>query len=110
MGQQDSRQMQKQTRSNMSVKSYVLGFTLSLILTILPITLVLHHAFGKASLLVAIMLMAVLQFMVQLFFFMQIQAGDQPRYNIMAFILGAVFVITIVAGSVWIMTFNSVVQ
>lgn len=54
--------------------------------------------------------MAVLQFFIQLFFFMHIKDGEKPRYNVMALILGIVFVITIVAGSIWIMTFNSQVQ
>jgi cytochrome o ubiquinol oxidase operon protein cyoD len=54
--------------------------------------------------------MAVLQLFVQLFFFMHIREGEKPRYNVQALILGAVILITIVAGSMWIMTFNSQVQ
>lgn len=41
---------------------------------------------------------------------MHINEGEKPRYNVMALVLGFVIVITIVAGSVWIMSFNSVVQ
>lgn len=93
-----------------SLKAYTIGFIFSIILTVIPLMLVLNHVFSKNILLASILGMAVLQFFVQLFFFMHIKDGEKPRYNVMALILGIVFVITIVAGSIWIMTFNSQVQ
>lgn len=93
-----------------SIKAYVTGFILSIVLTIIPLVLVLNHMMGKAALTVSILLAAVLQFVVQLFFFMHIRDGKGPRYNIMALILGIIFVVTIVAGAIWIMSFNSQVQ
>ncbi|CAH0294452.1 cytochrome o ubiquinol oxidase subunit IV [Priestia megaterium] len=93
-----------------SLKAYTIGFIFSIILTIIPLMLVLNHVFSKNILLASILGMAVLQFFIQLFFFMHIKDGEKPRYNVMALILGIVFVITIVAGSIWIMTFNSQVQ
>jgi len=93
-----------------SLKSYVTGFILSIILTIIPLLLVTNHAFSKGVLVTAIITMAVLQFVIQLVFFMHIRESEKPRYNVFALALGIVFVITIVIGSIWIMTFNSVVQ
>ncbi|MEI2376024.1 cytochrome o ubiquinol oxidase subunit IV [Priestia megaterium] len=93
-----------------SLKAYTIGFIFSIILTVIPLMLVLNHVFAKNILLSSILGMAVLQFFIQLFFFMHIKDGEKPRYNVMALILGIVFVITIVAGSIWIMTFNSQVQ
>ncbi|MBX9993907.1 cytochrome o ubiquinol oxidase subunit IV [Priestia sp. YIM B13446] len=93
-----------------SLKAYTIGFIFSIILTVIPLMLVLNHVFSKNILLASILGMAVLQFFIQLFFFMHIKDGEKPRYNVMALILGIVFVITIVAGSIWIMTFNSQVQ
>ncbi|MDM8151240.1 cytochrome o ubiquinol oxidase subunit IV [Priestia megaterium] len=93
-----------------SLKAYTIGFIFSIILTVIPLMLVLNHVFVKNILLASILGMAVLQFFIQLFFFMHIKDGEKPRYNVMALILGIVFVITIVAGSIWIMTFNSQVQ
>lgn len=93
-----------------SVKSYTIGFILSIVLTIIPLVLVLNHMMSPTALVVTIITMAVLQFLVQLFFFMHIKEGEKPRYNVMALILGVVIVVTIVAGSVWIMSFNSQVQ
>jgi cytochrome o ubiquinol oxidase subunit IV len=93
-----------------SVKSYVIGFVLSIILTIIPLVLVLNHMLPVGPTVFGIVAMAVLQFLVQLFFFMHVREGERPQYNVMALILGMIFVITIVAGSVWIMSFNSMVQ
>ncbi|NRD79569.1 cytochrome C oxidase subunit IV family protein [Bacillus sp. BRMEA1] len=93
-----------------SIKAYITGFVLSIILTIIPLLLVVNHVLGKTALMVSILLAAVLQFVIQLFFFMHIRDGEGPRYNVAALILGIVFVVTIVVGAVWIMSFNEVVQ
>jgi cytochrome o ubiquinol oxidase operon protein cyoD len=93
-----------------AIKAYVTGFILSIVLTIIPLVLVLNHMLAKTALLVGILLAAVLQFVIQLFFFMHIRDGEGPRYNVAALILGLVFVVTIVVGSLWIMSFNSIVQ
>ncbi|PLS02470.1 cytochrome o ubiquinol oxidase subunit IV [Neobacillus cucumis] len=93
-----------------SMKAYIIGFILSIILTIIPLLLVLNHMMAKTSLTVSILIAAVLQFAIQLFFFMHIREGDGPRYNAMALILGLVFAVTIVFGAIWIMDFNYVVQ
>jgi cytochrome o ubiquinol oxidase subunit IV len=93
-----------------SIKAYVTGFIFSIVLTIIPLVLVLNHMLAKTALLVSILIAAVLQFVIQLFFFMHIRDGEGPRYNVAALILGLVFVLTIIVGSIWIMSFNSVVQ
>ncbi|MEW9698725.1 cytochrome o ubiquinol oxidase subunit IV [Paenibacillus sp. SI8] len=94
--------------SHGSLKSYVIGFVLSIILTIIPLVAVMNHMLGKTGTLVLILIMAVLQFVVQLFFFMHVKEGENAKWNIMALIFGLVILLTIVAGSIWIMTYNSV--
>ncbi|NQX58531.1 cytochrome o ubiquinol oxidase subunit IV [Paenibacillus qinlingensis] len=94
--------------SHGSLKSYIIGFALSIILTIIPLVVVMNHMLGKTGTLVLILLMAVLQFGVQLFFFMHVKEGENARWNIMALLFGLVILVTIVAGSIWIMTYNTV--
>ncbi|WP_432776305.1 cytochrome o ubiquinol oxidase subunit IV [Brevibacillus gelatini] len=89
-----------------SLKSYVIGFILSIVLTIIPLVLVMNQMMEKTALVITILVMAILQFVVQLFFFMHIREGEKPRYNVQTLILGLVIVFTIVAGSIWIMMFN----
>ncbi|MCY9665441.1 cytochrome o ubiquinol oxidase subunit IV [Paenibacillus alginolyticus] len=91
-----------------SLKSYILGFALSIILTIIPLVAVMNHMLTKTGTIVLILIMAVLQFGVQLFFFMHVKEGENARWNIMALIFGLVILLTIVAGSIWIMTYNQV--
>ncbi|WP_028401746.1 cytochrome o ubiquinol oxidase subunit IV [Ectobacillus panaciterrae] len=93
-----------------SGKSYVIGFILSIVLTIIPLLLVLNHILNKGILIFSILAMAVLQLFVQLFFFMHVKDGEKPHYHTMALILGAIIVFTIVGGSIWIMSFNSQVH
>lgn len=89
-----------------SLKSYVIGFVLSIVLTIIPLVMVMNNLFDKTTTVIWILVMAVLQFIVQLFFFMHIREGEKPRYNVQTLILGLVIVFTIIAGSIWIMMFS----
>lgn len=91
-----------------SMKSYVIGFLFSIILTIIPLVVVLNDLLSKTATTVLILVMAVLQFAVQLIFFMHIKDEKKPRFNLMALIFGLVILLTIVAGSIWIMTYNTV--
>jgi cytochrome o ubiquinol oxidase operon protein cyoD len=91
-----------------SLKSYIIGFALSIILTIIPLLAVMNHMLSKTGTLILILVMAILQFAVQLFFFMHLKEGENARWNIMALIFGLIILLTIVAGSVWIMTYNQV--
>ncbi|MFC3804335.1 cytochrome o ubiquinol oxidase subunit IV [Cohnella sp. GCM10012308] len=94
--------------SHGSLKSYVLGFVLSLILTAIPLILVLNDIVTGNAADVVLLVTAVLQFVVQLFFFMHLKEEKKPRYNLMTLLLGLVIVVTIVAGSIWIMKYNMV--
>ncbi|WP_341280440.1 cytochrome o ubiquinol oxidase subunit IV [Paenibacillus sp. FSL H8-0537] len=91
-----------------SMKSYVIGFVLSIILTIIPIVIVMNGMLSKQLTVIVILIMAALQFVVQLLFFMHLRDEEKPRYNTMALIFGLVILLTIVAGSIWIMAYNVV--
>ncbi|MDQ0063876.1 cytochrome o ubiquinol oxidase subunit IV [Paenibacillus harenae] len=91
-----------------SMKSYVIGFLLSIVLTIIPLVVVMNDLLSKSGTTLLILIMAVLQFAVQLLFFMHIRDEEKPRFNLMALIFGLVILLTIVAGSIWIMTYNTV--
>ncbi|MNI22257.1 Cytochrome bo(3) ubiquinol oxidase subunit 4 [compost metagenome] len=91
-----------------SMKSYVIGFVLSIIFTIIPLVIVMNSMLNKSTTLAIILGMAILQFVVQLVFFMHIRDEEKPRYNVIALIFGLCILVTIVAGSIWIMTYNTV--
>jgi cytochrome o ubiquinol oxidase subunit IV len=89
-----------------SLKSYTIGFVLSILLTIIPIVLVLNPLISRTATIVTIMVIAIAQFVIQLVYFMHIREGEKPRWNVQALILGLFIVFTIVLGSIWIMAFN----
>ncbi|CAM4003420.1 cytochrome o ubiquinol oxidase subunit IV [Cohnella lubricantis] len=89
-----------------SLPEYAIGFALSIILTLIPLLVVLNGWMTGMPALLVILITAVLQFAVQLLFFMHLREEKGPRYNLMALILGIVVVVTVVAGSIWIMVHN----
>lgn len=91
-----------------SFKSYALGFLLSIVLTIIPLVVVLNDMLDRTGTMVVLLGTAVLQFAVQLLFFMHLREEEKPRYNLITLIFGLVIVVLIVGGSIWIMTYNGV--
>lgn len=91
-----------------SVKSYVIGFVLSIILTIIPLAAVMNDWFNRGTTIAVILITAVLQFIIQLVFFMHIREEDKPRYNLLSLIFAIMIILLIVIGSIWIMMYNKV--
>ncbi|WP_219836932.1 cytochrome o ubiquinol oxidase subunit IV [Paenibacillus sp. R14(2021)] len=89
-----------------SLKEYVIGFALSIILTIIPILAVVDDWFGKTATFLVLLITAALQFLVQLLFFMHLREEERPRYNLITLILGLFIVAVVVYGSIWIMDHN----
>ncbi|GGE44129.1 hypothetical protein GCM10011391_23660 [Pullulanibacillus camelliae] len=88
----------------------VIGFGLSLLLTFVAIALGVSHALAFGPVMMIIMGLAVLQIIVQLFFFMHFTESDGPAYHIIGLAIGIINTIAIIAGTLWIMTFNSQVH
>jgi len=94
--------------SHGSFKSYTLGFIFSIILTIIPLMIVMNNWLDGTANVIVLMIFAVLQFVVQLLFFMHLREEKKPRYNLISLIMGLVILVVIVAGSIWIMLHNMV--
>src|SRR5579875_1401011 len=86
--------------------SHIVGFIISIVLTLVALWLVLNNMMTWAGLLFVILALAVLQILVQLFFFMHFTYSHGPKYHVVALSLGLIFTVAIVAGSIWIMTFG----
>ena len=91
-----------------SFKSYTIGFLLSIVLTVIPLVIVLNDLLERTAAMVVLLGAAVLQFVVQLLFFMHLREEEKPRYNLLTLIFGLAIALTIVIGSIWIMTYNGV--
>jgi len=91
---------------------YVIGFILSLALTIVPLWLVVHHIIPLGPLTWTILGCAVLQIVVQLFMFMHFTdtGGSGPAYQTLTLGIGFLFTFIFIGASIWIMSFGSQVS
>lgn len=86
-----------------SLKSYIIGFILSIALTLAAYYLVVDHILTSWPLIIAVSGLAVAQVLVQLFFFLHLGKEPSPYWNIAA-MASMLFVLAIlVIGTLWIM-------
>ncbi len=86
-----------------SVKSYMVGFVLSIILTIIPFGLVMYPSLPKAATLWIVLVFAVIQVLVHLVYFLHLDRSAAQRNNVVAFIFAALVIVLLVGLSLWIM-------
>lgn len=86
-----------------SYRSYIIGFGLSLLLTIGAFSIVMQQLMFGWMLVAFITAFAVAQLLVQLVFFLHVGRGAGARWNIIALLFMIMVVFIIVVGSLWIM-------
>lgn len=86
-----------------TTRSYIVGFILSLVFTILPYHLVVNRILTGNTLLVAILGIAILQMFIQIFFFLHLGRGPKPFYNVVFFFATAGLIVLVVGASLFIM-------
>ncbi|MDD3265688.1 MAG: cytochrome o ubiquinol oxidase subunit IV [Burkholderiales bacterium] len=89
--------------SHGSVKSYIVGFILSIILTVIPYYLVVHHAMDFDNLVLTVMAIAVLQLLVQVVYFLHLSFKGEEYSKTLSFIFTILVVLILVIGTIWIM-------
>jgi cytochrome o ubiquinol oxidase subunit IV len=89
--------------SHGTVKSYLIGFVLSVILTAIPFGLTMGHVLPAASLVPVIVLLAVVQILVHLYFFLHMNASSSQVWNNAAFVFTVLIVVILIVGSLWVM-------
>jgi cytochrome o ubiquinol oxidase subunit IV len=83
---------------------YIVGFGLSLILTLTAYTLVVQELLSRRVLLISITILAITQLIVQLVCFLHLGNESKPRWNLMTFLFMLLVLFIVVFGSLWIMT------
>ncbi len=92
--------------SHASVKSYMIGFVLSIVLTAIPFGLVMnsgHYGLTAATALAAVLALAVVQVFVHVVYFLHMDRSAEQRWNVVAFAFTVMILVIVVSGSVWIM-------
>lgn len=93
-----------------AVIKYVIGFTSSLILTLIAFWLVIQHVDNNHQggpshefILVSIVSLAIVQLIVQLYFFLHLGHESKPRWNLIVALFMVLVLVIVVFGSLWIM-------
>lgn len=86
-----------------SYKSYILGFVLSLELTIAAYLLASNRSLEKQFVIFIIVGLGITQLLVQLIFFLHLGKESRPRWNLIVAAFAALVVVILVFGSLWIM-------
>ncbi|MDN0074866.1 cytochrome o ubiquinol oxidase subunit IV [Crenobacter sp. SG2303] len=88
--------------SHGSVKSYGIGFVLSVILTVIPFWMVMSGNFSQHDTMLGIVGFAVVQVLVHLKYFLHLNFSEEGRLNTLSFLFTAMVIVLLIALSVWI--------
>ncbi len=81
--------------SRKTLKAYIFGFLLSLILTIASFSI--KHTY------IALSVLALLQLFVQVVFFLRVNTSPEGRWNLASLLCTILIIAVVVGGSFWIM-------
>ncbi len=86
-----------------SVKTYLTGFILSVILTVIPFWMVMNGSASHVAILGTVLVTAVVQILVHLVCFLHMNTSSEERWNLVAFVFTVLIIAILVVGSIWIM-------
>jgi cytochrome o ubiquinol oxidase subunit IV len=82
---------------------YVIGFVASVVLTLAAYVSVEYGLSSGAALLAVVAVLAIMQAIVQLYFFLHLGEEAKPRVRFLTFSFMTLILVIIVGGSLWIM-------
>jgi cytochrome o ubiquinol oxidase operon protein cyoD len=86
-----------------SLKSYLTGFVLALILTAIPFAMVMRGTLSPSVALAAIFVAGIVQILVHLHYFLHLDTSSSARWNVLALIFTFLIMVLFVGGTLWIM-------
>ena len=87
-----------------SLKDYVIGFVLAVILTAIPFWLVMGHVLPTAQMTaVAVMGLAVIQVLVHMIYFLHMNSRSEGGWTLLALMFTLILVVITLSGSLWVM-------
>lgn len=86
-----------------TLRTYTVGFVSSIVLTLTAYLLVTHRALSHTILIGAVVVLALIQFLVQVVFFLHLGRETKPRWKLAVFLFMMMVVLILVFGSLWIM-------
>lgn len=82
---------------------HILGFVLSLVMTILAIWVALHTPLPKTVIMTIIGALSFLQAGMQLFMFMHVNESENKKIQVINITYALLIALTVIIGSIWVM-------
>jgi cytochrome o ubiquinol oxidase operon protein cyoD len=90
--------------SHSTLKGYLTGFVLAVVLTAIPFWLVMGKVFDKSSTTaIVILALAAVQIVVHMVYFLHMNAKSEGGWTMLALIFTLVLVVITLSGSLWVM-------
>ena len=89
--------------SEATLKSYGIGFLLSIILTAIPFALVIYGNMSHNYTITALVIAAGVQIIVHLYYFLHLNGSSSARWNVLALLFAVLIMALIIVGTLWIM-------
>lgn len=89
--------------AHLSLGKYILGFIVSIGLTLVAYNLATHHTYSRNTIIGVLSVLAIVQFVVQMVLFLHVGTERRPRWKLAVMFLMLSVVLILVGGSIWIM-------
>jgi cytochrome o ubiquinol oxidase operon protein cyoD len=87
-----------------SVRGYLTGFVLSVLLTAIPFYVVMQGSLTSSAQTAALVLgFAVVQIVVHMVYFLHMNTKAEGGWNLLAFLFTLILVVIAISGSIWVM-------
>ncbi|MBD8881266.1 cytochrome o ubiquinol oxidase subunit IV [Rhodanobacter sp. 7MK24] len=87
-----------------SLRSYLTGFVLAVILTVIPFWLVMGHVFQSHWVTITlVLLLAIVQILVHVVYFLHLDTHSEGGWNMLSFVFTIVLVVIVLGASIWVM-------
>lgn len=91
------------TSIRLETRDYYIGFAGAAVLTVLAYLSVRLHWFDATTTAVFVLVMAVLQFGVQSYYFLHLRGEPKPRWRNWTYLYVLIMMLVVVLGSLWVM-------
>ncbi len=93
---------------NSHLKSYIIGFILAVILTVVSFGLAMTESLSRHQVVTGLVIAAVLQMFVHVRYFLHMNGSSEQRWNLIALLFTALLMFIFIGGTIWVMyTLNS---
>ncbi|MFA0924307.1 cytochrome o ubiquinol oxidase subunit IV [Xanthomonas fragariae] len=85
------------------LKSYLTGFVMAVILTAIPFAMVMSGAFSRSVTVIVISLMAAVQMLVHMVYFLHMDRSPEQRSNVQVGLFSLLIIGIVIVGSLWVL-------